>query len=529
MLDVLVVGAGPVGLTFSSELARHGVDFRVVEKSPDRTDKSKALALWPRSLEVLEQMGALGPFLEQGLRAHAGSLYGEGRRLVHLSLAHVESEYPFVLMLPQSETERFLEDHLESFGRRVERQVEMLRFEDRGDRVVSRLRHADGREEDVESRWLIGCDGAHSAVRHGLGIGFEGDTNPSNWYLADVRVEGHHPPIDEISVYFHPDGVLACFPIAEPDRFRVIADAGPLQGEAADATLEQVQAIVDHRGPGGLRLVDPVWVTAFHINERKAKDYRKGRCVLAGDAAHIHSPAGGQGMNTGIQDAFNLAWKLAYVVQRKAAAWVVDTYADERGKVGEQVVKGAELLTFVGTLRNPVAQKVRNLAYRYVAGLQAVQDRIAGVASETSIHYRESDLSEEHRGSRIHAWLVGQGPHAGDRAPDGRFQGQRLYEAIRGTAFPLLLFEGLDSDPAEKARLPEIALLAQERYGERVRPLHVGADPDGALHQRYGAAHSAIFLLRPDGYVGFRSQPAEPGPLFDYLDRLLLSPAMVAE
>ena len=240
-----------------------------------------------------------------------------GKQVIgHLDITTVDSLYPYVLMLPQSETERLLENHLERLGIRVDRQVEVTAFTRGDDGVASVLHHVDGREETLESEWLIGCDGAHSTVRHGLGLSFLGETLQSNWMLADIHLKGFPFPESEIATYWHEQGVLVIFPIS-PGRYRVIANIGLSEGiHPADPTLEQVQSMIDQRGPGGLVASEPIWLSAFRINERMVGEYRSGRVFVAGDAAHVHSPAGGQGMNTGMQDAFNLAWKLAQCAGR---------------------------------------------------------------------------------------------------------------------------------------------------------------------------------------------------------------------
>ncbi len=275
-VPVLVVGAGPVGLTMAAELRRYGVELRIVDKSASRTDKSKALVLWSRSLELIQRMGCVDRFLAAGVPAHGARISNGTTRIADVTFDNVASPYPFALMIPQSETERLLEEYLAELGTKVERLTELASFEESPDGVTANLRSSDGKEERVKFDWLIGCDGAHSAIRHGLGAKFEGSTEPSDFALADLRLEGLRP--DKLDVFWHAKGILAFFPIVG-DRYRIIADLGTAKtaGPLADPTLEEMQALVDQRGPGNIRLHDPYWLASFRINERKVKDYRRGR------------------------------------------------------------------------------------------------------------------------------------------------------------------------------------------------------------------------------------------------------------
>ena len=305
----------------------------------------------------------------------------------------VQGPYPYALMLPQSETERLLEKRLQDLGAPVEREVELISFTQTETDIEAILRHADGREEILSAAWLVGCDGAHSLVRHALGATFAGETLDSDWMLADVHMRGYPSPDTETSVYWHRDGVLVLFPIS-PGRYRVVANLPPSGAEhPAAPTLGQVQAVIDRRGAPGMVAFDPIWLTSFRINDRKIADYRRGRIFLAGDAAHIHSPAGGQGMNTGMQDAFNLAWKLALVVHGTCSEPLLDSYSQERSAVGDEVLKATARLTTLGTLRNPVAQGVRNLLGHLLLGLTAVQHAIADNITEVSLGYPHSALN----------------------------------------------------------------------------------------------------------------------------------------
>ena len=223
MKPVLIVGAGPVGMTMASELARYGVAVRIVDKAAQRTDKSKALVLWSRTLELLDRGGGSAPFVDAGFKAEAVNFIAGDRAIGRVSMESVQSPYPYGLMLPQSETERLLEERLRDLGISVERQVELTTFTSGDHGVEARLRHADGHEETVSADWLVGCDGAHSAVRHCLGATFSGETLNSDWMLADVHMRGYPCPDTEASVYWHRDGVFVIFPIS-PGRYRVLAD-----------------------------------------------------------------------------------------------------------------------------------------------------------------------------------------------------------------------------------------------------------------------------------------------------------------
>ncbi len=539
-IDALVIGAGPVGLTAAIALTHHGLKCRIIEKSAAPTDKSKALVVWCRTLELLDQCGLASVFVESGLKINGGSVYANGERLVHLALTSDDSPYGFPLMIPQNETERLLAEHLTRAGLKVERQVELVSFDERGESIHCKMRHGDGREESCETPWLIGCDGAHSTVRHGLGIPFTGHAEPNDWMLADIHLEG---PLaaDEVSVFWHEKGVLVFFPINR-GRFRMIADTGAASdhGRPPDPTLADAQAKADERGPGGLTLSDPVWLANFRINERKVRDYRQGRALLAGDAAHIHSPAGGQGMNTGMQDAFNLAWKLALIQRGEGQAEpLLQSYSAERSAVGDQVLSNAEKFTELTTIRNPVVKWLRNHIAPIVGSFQFVQDRIRDEWFELSINYRHSPLSAE-------TWpMLAGGLAAGDRLCDAPLSSAAddspttLFAAIRSTRLTLLLLPG-SSDREAISQMLKIADLAERAFPNVLNP-HVvlkaepgaaaktatsGApvwiDSSGRVHQKLHATDSSLFVVRPEGYIGYRCQPAKANDLLNYLGRFLI-------
>jgi 2-polyprenyl-6-methoxyphenol hydroxylase-like FAD-dependent oxidoreductase len=483
-IQALIAGAGPVGMTLAAELARYGVRVRIFDKAAQRTDKSKALVLWSRTLELLDRAGCADSFVAAGHRVQGANIIAAGKLIGHLNMGTVKSPYAYALMLPQSETERLLEAHLNSLGVSVERQVELCSFQGNERGVSAILRHPDGREEATEAEWLVGCDGAHSTVRHGSGMTFLGDSLQSSWILADIHMQGYPFPESEIATYWHEDGVLVFFPIA-PGRFRVIADMG---GAAGDPTLEQVQAVINRRGPGGITATEPVWMSGFRINERKCGSYRSGRIFVAGDAAHVHSPAGGQGMNTGMQDAFNLAWKLAMVCRKTAAESLLDSYSAERSAVGEQVLHAAGRLTAVATLRNHTAQSLRNFVGHFVLGLAPVRGAMVDTMAEVSIGYPKSPLTG-----------------IGARGVAGPVPGERVAPVI-GQA------------PVGSGDTPRFTLFA--KAGDAVVALLAKFDDllDSQIRPAFGS--DAIWLVRPDGYTACVAKHADVGAIAGYLESI---------
>jgi 2-polyprenyl-6-methoxyphenol hydroxylase-like FAD-dependent oxidoreductase len=395
-VPVLIVGAGPVGLTLACELTRYKVPVRIVDKAPHRTDKSKALVLWARTLELLER-GDTGaaPFIAAGFKVDAVDIVADDRRVVgRVEMDSVPSPYNYGLMLPQSDTERLLEERLQRLGVAVERSTEATAPKIGANGADATLRRADGHEETVHADWLAGCDGAHSIVRHALGEAFSGKTvDSSDWVLADIHMEGYPFPDTEVAVYWARQGVLPIFPIS-PGRYRIIANIPPGGGEhPKDPTVEEIAAIVEERGPKGVKLFDPIWLSGFRINSRKVSDYRVGRSFLCGDAAHVHSPAGGEGMNTGMQDAFNLAWKLACVIHGTGSEALLDTYSPERSSVGDEVLKNTSRLTAIGTLSNPLAEELRNIVGRFALGFAPVRHAMVDQMSQVSVGYPTSPMN----------------------------------------------------------------------------------------------------------------------------------------
>ncbi len=537
-LDALIVGAGPVGLTLATALSHQGLKYRVIDKNAAPTDKSKALILWSRSLELFAPLGITPAFIDRGIKAKGGSVYAGGKRIVHFELTGNDSPFGFPLMIPQSDTEQVLTEHLKDRHETIERHTELISFVEQPNSVVCHVRHADGHEESVVTSWLIGCDGAHSIVRKGAGLPFTGHAEPNDWMLADVHIENGLPK-DEISVFLHTSGALIFFPITR-ERFRMVADLGHADAAASrsDPTLAEAQAKVDERGPGGVILSDPIWLANFRINERKVADYRRGRIMLAGDAAHIHSPAGGQGMNTGMQDAFNLAWKLALVQRGQGRTdALLDSYSIERSTIGDQVLKTATAFTSVATLRSPLAQSLRNRIAPILTSFNFVRQKVRRNWSEISINYRHSPLCAE------------QWPHlTGGQAPGDRLNDAPLTSAADG--HPLTLMQTLDgnrhsllllpgNDSASRRRLLDIAEETETAFPGTVaahlilRPeLAAPADEDSEVavwmdtqaqaHEQLHAKESTLILVRPDGYIGFRCQPADGAALYKYMQSYMI-------
>jgi 2-polyprenyl-6-methoxyphenol hydroxylase-like FAD-dependent oxidoreductase len=542
-VDALIVGAGPVGLTLASALSHQGLKYRLIEKNAVPTDKSKALVLWSRSLELFAPLGLTQAFIDSGNKAKGGSVYADGKRIVHFGLTGDDSPFGFPLMIPQNETERVLNEHLQNHGATIEREVELVSFVEGSDSVVCLLHDADGHEEYVETSWLIGCDGAHSTVRKCAGMPFTGHAEPNDWMLADVHIQGVLAE-DEVSVFLHAKGALVFFPITR-DRFRMIADLGKADAavQRTDPTLADAQAKIDERGPGGLILSDPVWLSNFRINERKVAEYRRGRIMLAGDAAHIHSPAGGQGMNTGIQDVFNLAWKLALVQRGQGRAdTLLDSYSLERSAIGDQVLKAAEVFTTIATLRNPIAQTLRNQVASILTSFQFVRDKVRRNWSEISINYRHGPLCSQQWPS------LSGGLAPGDRlcnAPIAAATDSRaatLLQTLDGKRHSLLLLPGKDGESL--SRLIRIAEETDQAFPgilaahliltpEMANPtaasadLTVWLDTVARAHEQLHASEATLILVRPDGYIGFRCQPADGTALRAYMQSYLI-PAKAA-
>jgi 2-polyprenyl-6-methoxyphenol hydroxylase-like FAD-dependent oxidoreductase len=525
-VDVLVVGAGPVGLFLACDLVRRGIAVRLVDRNGGPTDLSKALGVHARTMEAFQDMGIAETAQERGLPIPAAAFYSRRRLLGRVRFERLESPYPFLLDLEQGQTERLLMEHLAQLGARPERDCKLTGFTQDEEGVSASLEHGDGRRETCRARYLVGCDGAHSTVRHTLGLGFAGESLPSNMLLADVVLDWNIP-YNEVVIAFASGSLLFVAPLAS-GRARVIGD---LHEDVEHPDLATVQTLLDQRSPVAARASDPAWLTSFRISERQVERYRDGRVFLAGDAAHIHSPAGGQGMNTGIQDAYNLAWKLALAVRGVSARGLLDSYDAERRPVGAHVLAQTGRMLRTAQVANPLARFLRDSAISLLMQRGRVQRTVTGQLSQLAVEYTGSPIVMT---SWHHAH---QGLHAGERAPDGPVVDARdgsrttLFEAMRGTGHVLLGFgAGEESGPLQQA-----VEAAAERHGKDVRTLLVMPgeggppagfshnDPGGRLHGRYGASAPSLYCIRPDGYIGLACRPPDIVAVGRYFARIFRS------
>ena len=406
MLDALVVGAGPTGLTMAAELVRHGLSCRIIEQLEERSPLSRALAVQARTMEIFDDLGIAERVLERAVEAEAinvVSASGMRTRVPLRDFSWLETRFPFIHMVPQDVTETLLTEHLDTLGVRVERGLRLTIFREEADGVEATVERVGGGIERIRARWLLGCDGARSRVRKLTSLPFEGETYSDACVLGDVHVEWSLGQ-GELIIMPSAHGMAAAFPMPGENRYRLFFimpqdEASERAEDMAPLSLEEFQAFADRMLPVPTRVSEPRWMSRYRLHRRGVPHYRKGRVFLAGDAAHIHSPVGGQGMNTGIQDAYNLAWKLALVTRRGLPSSLLDTYEAERLPVGHRLLtttdRGFSLLARGGWLARQGRIHVLPRVAKLLFGNAWSQRRLFRFVSQLAIHYTHSPLSTE--------------------------------------------------------------------------------------------------------------------------------------
>jgi len=487
--DVLVVGAGPTGATLACALARAGVRFRMIDAMTARSPYSRALVMHQRSLEIFHQLG-----IAERLRADgnpvAGARVHVGRR------PKLEVDFPDgvsagcrfgrAVFIEQGRTEAALDAALSALGHGPQLGHELLGFRELGDGIEASVR-APGGEYPVRCRYLVGCDGAHSAVRRGARIPFEGASYAQDFMLADLDLEWEQPK-DRFMAFLDGDGFLALFPLR--DQVRLVSARGTYREDAPEPTLADFRALVERLVPYPARVSRPTWMARFHLHHRIARRFRTGRVLLAGDAAHIHSPVGGQGMNTGIQDAWNLGWKLAWALRApRAADLLLDSYHEERHPVGRTLLATTDAAFDFVAGQTLLPRAVRSAVLPWLLPLVESSERLLRIGayriSQLGIHYRGSPLCGPDAG----ADGSGAGPRAGDRVPDVEVDGRSLHAQLDPLGPTLLCVGGAAprTVPGRPIRLP---------------------DPTPEQRRLLGVAGSACLLIRPDAHLAARASRA---------------------
>jgi 2-polyprenyl-6-methoxyphenol hydroxylase-like FAD-dependent oxidoreductase len=506
--DVLIAGAGPTGLALALWLTRLGVPFRIVDKAAHPGEHSRALAVQARTLEFYDQIGIAGPVVAEGLKFGAVNLWVKGERSGRVMVGDAGeglSRYPYVLILPQDQHEQILTEQLRALGREVERPLELVGLEQQDSGVVARLRRPNGSEETCEAAYLAGCDGARSAVREALGVTFPGGTYDHTFYVADVAADG--PVVNqELHIALDATEFLGVFPMKAKGTARLVGTVHRDPGPGEDALgWEGVSRSIMDRMKITVEKVN--WFSTYRVHHRVAGRFREGRAFLLGDAAHIHSPVGGQGMNTGIGDAVNLAWKLASVLRAGASEKLLDTYEPERISFARRLVKTTDEVFTIATSPRGLARRLRTQVASWVAPAawrsKGFRQFMYRTVSQIGVEYREGPLARGAAGrvaggDRLPWAGAGSGPAGGDNFT------------------PLISLDWQVHVYGE----PSVEL--EEACQARGLPLRAFIwRPD---LWREGLMEHAAYLVRPDGYVALADPKARPETLFQFLDAWDIKP-----
>jgi len=510
--DVIIVGAGPTGLSLACQLTRYGIDFVVIDKKDGVTPYSKALGVHARTLEIYEQIGLAAEAVEKGTVAGKVRLLEGGEIIGEVDLSNIGaglSAYPYMLVLEQSENERLLYEYLQTHGGDVLWQTELKSFSQNESGITTTVSKDPGESQLIEGKYLVGCDGPKSPVRHALGLSFEGSTFERIFYVADVQIDWKFSH-DALHVCLTRNAVVAFFPMPGEKRWRIVgAFPEGFDKEEGEILYEEIEARIKEEAELDLDITRVDWFSTYKVHTRHVEKFSAGRCFLAGDSAHIHTPAGGQGMNTGIQDAYNLAWKLAHVLKDSAAERILNTYNEERLPNARRLLQTTDRMFNLAAGTDWFLNVIRTTVFppmaKFILSFDVIKKRFFPLISQIGISYRDSSLSEHDGDDEFEV-------KAGDRMPYFLVDGKSIYDKLREPKFHLLTFSDGEGDYQRDAG--EVARAFPSLLDHEIVPIYPH------LAEVFGVSKAFTVLLRPDNHIGLISTENSSSRIMAYLKHL---------
>lgn len=512
-IPVLIVGAGPTGLTMAVELERYQVPFRIIDKTVKPVITSNALAVQTRTLYAWEQMGLLNTALSKGEKIRSFNYYANNKQIANIDFKLLSGNISYILGLSQHDTEEIMIEQLNKKHISVESTVSITNIEENNQGILVYLKHKNGDKEIIQTSWLIACDGGHSYIRDKLSIPFIGNELSQHFVLADAIIDSNLAR-DQAHLFISEHGLFALLPFNK-DYFRIIAEVSshPTLKSAKSLTYEQVKELAETLCPFNLTIHKPIWTSGFWIHENMIASYRHNHIFFAGDAAHIHSPAGGQGMNTGIQDAHNLAWKLSFVIQKRAKEALLDTYEIERRQVGIDIVRNTTFLTNIMTTKHYFIKMLRNYIISVLSSYNYFRKKLANMLTQLNIKYQKNLIVRD-----CLPWRSGH--KAGTFKADTP---QAVNTVLNTTGFSLLIF-GNGKNHSNLTR----DFIDNFKFAHLVKCIYINKgvsdwqgisieDTDMEIHKNFRITTPTLFLIRPDKYIGFRGEFKHKNKLNQYL------------
>jgi 2-polyprenyl-6-methoxyphenol hydroxylase-like FAD-dependent oxidoreductase len=487
--DVLICGAGPTGLALAVQLIRYDVDFVIIDEKETTTPYSKAIGVQARTLEIYEQIGLTKPLISLGAIAEKARMIVGGRVRGEVEFGQIGkglSPYPYILIVEQGKHETLLYEYIRSHGKDVLWQTELESFRQDDSGVRAEVKTASGAADTIEAKYLVGCDGAKSLVRHSLGLKFEGSTFERTFYVADVDIDwkyGH----DALQVFLMKDQLLAFFPMTGDRQYRIVGTfPEEFSKDTGEILYEEIEQQIKRDAKLELDITKVNWFSSYRVHTRHVSKFSVGRCFLAGDSAHIHSPAGAQGMNTGIQDGYNLAWKLSAVLKGISSPEILNSYNEERLPNAEALMKTTDRFFDLVASPSPFLSFLRINIFPYVANamfrMNSVKRFVFPRISQIMINYRRSSLSHQHDMFAI---------KAGDRMPYFEVEGASIYDHLREPRFHVItFFDGRGPEPPQIRTIGDFA-------DQQVCPLYP------RVADIFGTLRTFTVILRPDNYIGY--------------------------
>lgn len=485
--QVAIIGAGPTGLSMAVQLLRYNIEFIILEKNEYTTPLSKAVVVQARTLEILQEIGLAETALKRGRLTTALNMFNKGKKRAHLDVAGLgdgKSAFPLVLSLEQSKTEKLLAEYLIENGKTIHWNSEFLKYEQNNDGVTVHYKNADGQQKKIQAEYIVGCDGSGSLIRRQSGMSFEGDTIPKIFYVADVSLRSPVINKDELFIFLIPKGFILFFPMEGTGHYRVIGILPEMREEEAEHfTFDDIRDSVKKQMAVPIEFIETNWFSHYKVHSRKANSFRNGRCFIAGDAAHIHTPAGGQGMNTGIQDAYNLAWKMAMVIEGKLDNSVLETYNTERMENATHLLHTTDrmfdFISGTGWFTNFVRLHIFPLFASYATRNPGINKRFFPLVSQTGIAYPNSALTIESKIGKV---------KAGDRMHYFVFStGRNIFDYLAEPAFKIIYFGNHNADFGSLNRFRFVVMLS---FNE------IPADI-------FGDSSDFYILVRPDNHISY--------------------------